>query len=59
MIQKHQVAAWVTEEIYNIVGKIAASRGVSISEYLRNLILDDLDESSILNKKLREELSRK
>jgi len=48
------VWAWVDLEIRNLVEKIADSKGISISEYVRQLVIDDLDKRSIFTTKLKE-----
>ena len=47
MSKKVMVWAWIDTDIREIVEKLAKSKGVSISEYVRNLILEDLDKRSI------------
>ena len=42
------VWAWVNNEVRLLVEKMAEARGVSISEYIRNLVLEDLDKRSLL-----------
>jgi len=44
---KKCVAAWLDTDIKYLVIKKAGIKGVSISEYLRNLIFEDLDKSTI------------
>jgi len=48
------VWAWVDKEIRDLVEKIAKSKGISISEYVRQLIIEDLDKRSIFTDKLKE-----
>ena len=48
------VWAWVDKEIRELVEKIAESKGISISEYVRQLIIEDLDKRSIFTDKLKE-----
>lgn len=47
------VWAWVDREIRKLVEKIAESKGISISEYVRQLIIQDLDKRSIFTDKLK------
>ncbi len=44
---KKCVAAWIEDDIKSIVTKLAQVKGVSVSEYLRNLILEDLDKRMV------------
>jgi len=46
--------AWVDKEVRTLVEKIAESQGISISEYVRQLVLQDLDKRSIFTTKLKE-----
>ena len=48
------VWAWVDREIRELVEKIAESKGISISEYVRQLIIEDLDKRSVFTDKLKE-----
>jgi len=48
------VWAWVDREIRELVEKIAESKGISISEYVRKLIIEDLDKRSVFTDKLKE-----
>jgi len=48
------VWAWVDREIRELVEKIAESKGISISEYVRQLVIEDLDKRSIFTTKLKE-----
>lgn len=50
--------AWVDEEVYILVRKLANSKGISISEFIRQLVLADLDDRSIFTTQLKRELSR-
>ena len=46
--------AWVDEPIQVLVRKLAASKGISISEYVRQLIIADLDGRSVFTTRLKE-----
>lgn len=46
-MSRELVGAWVEPEIKKHVEKLAKLRGVSLSEYLRTLILNDLDRRSV------------
>ena len=48
------VWAWVDKEIRELVEKIAQSQGISISEYVRQLVIQDLDRRSIFTSRLKE-----
>lgn len=51
--KKVLVWALVETDIRALVRKLAASKGVSISEYVRQLILSDLDGRSVFTTKLK------
>jgi len=48
------VWAWVDKEVRELVEKIAQAKGISISEYVRQLVIDDLDKRSFFITKLKE-----
>jgi len=48
------VWAWVDRDIRKLVEKIAESKGISISEYVRQLVIEDLDKRSVFTTKLKE-----
>jgi len=48
------VWCWVDSEIRRLVEEIAESMGISISEYVRRLVLSDLDRRSVFTTKLKE-----
>lgn len=50
------VWAWVDIEIREIVEKLAGLKGVSISEYVRSLVLADLDKRSIFTTRMKKEV---
>ena len=54
--QKKVVWAWVHPSIREAVERIAKSKGISISEYVRSLILEDLEKRNIINAVLKEEM---
>ena len=43
----------VTVEIRNLVEKVAEAQGLTISEYVRSLIIKDLEEKNIISTKLQ------
>lgn len=51
---KELIGAWVEPKIKNNVEKLAKIKGISLSEYLRSLILADLDKRTIFTKQLKE-----
>jgi hypothetical protein len=56
VFKREMVWARVDARIADAVREVARLRGVSISEYVRELLLTDLDaRSSIFNKRLRED----
>jgi len=50
-----RVLVWATVEpdIKRLVEKLANSKGISLSEYVRQLILTDLDSRSVFTSKLK------
>ncbi len=52
---KELVWSRIGSEIKNLVEKLAGSKGVSLSEYIRELILEDLDHRSIFTTRLKEQ----
>ena len=48
------LGAWLDPEIKCHVNRLASLKGVSLSEYLRNLILEDLDKRSIFTSAFKE-----
>jgi hypothetical protein len=50
------VWAWVDVEVRELVEKLAQLKGVSISEYVRSLVLADLDSRSLFTTRLKEEV---
>ncbi len=47
------VWAWVSPAIKEAVKKIAKAKGITLSEYVRNLILEDLEKRGIFNVALK------
>jgi len=43
----------VNTEIAKMTQKIAETKGITLSEYIRQLIIDDLDRRSVFNTRLR------
>jgi len=50
------VWAWVDVEIRELVERLAELKGVSISEYVRSLVLADLDKRSLFTTRLKKEV---
>jgi hypothetical protein len=50
------VWAWVDLNIRVLVRKLADVKGISVSEYLRQLILDDLDRRSFITTQLKNDV---
>jgi len=48
------VWAYVNQEIRRLVENIAGSKGISISEYIRQLVIQDLDRRSVFTTMLKE-----
>jgi len=49
------VWAWVDVEVRELVERLAELKGVSISEYVRSLVLADLDNRSLFTTRLKKE----
>jgi len=48
----------VDGNIRDLVEKLAETKGITISEYVRSLVLEDLDRRSFFTTKLKEALCR-
>ncbi|MEM2351237.1 MAG: hypothetical protein QXT26_02400 [Thermoproteota archaeon] len=59
MVQKTILWTRVDTKIRNVVEKLAKAKGVSISEYLRDLVLEDLDRRTIFTTVLKEDLEHR
>jgi hypothetical protein len=46
--------AWVDNDIRDFVRKLADAKGISISEYVRSLIIEDLDKRTVFTTALKE-----
>lgn len=51
---KKMIWSYVGTSVHSIVKSIAASMEVSISEYVRQLVIDDLDSRSIFTSKVKQ-----
>ena len=58
MASDRKITIWgkVDPEIKALVDKIAEAQGLSVSEYVRNLITKDLDERTFFTTKVKQEL---
>ena len=54
MSKKVMVWAYVDANVRELVEKLVESKGISISEYIRQLVIEDLDKRSIFTTKLKE-----
>jgi antitoxin component of RelBE/YafQ-DinJ toxin-antitoxin module len=59
MAQKTMLWARVDKEIRDLVEKLAKAKGISISEYVRGLILEDLNERAVFTDALKRRKSSK
>ncbi len=48
----------VTKQISDIVEKIATEQGIKPSEYVRNLIIQDIDRRTIITTAVKEEMAK-
>lgn len=55
-MSKTMVWARVDKDIRNWVKKLADVKGISMSEYVRSLIIEDLDKRTVFTSALKEEL---
>ena len=51
------IGVWITPEIKKIIEHLADKKGVSIGEYIRQLIDHDLDKRTIFTDQLKAELA--
>jgi len=54
MSKKVMVWAYIDVNVRELVEKLVESKGISISEYIRQLVIEDLDKRSIFTTKLKE-----
>ena len=47
------LGAWVSPEVKDLVIQLAKVKGVSLSEYVRQLILDDLDSRTFFTDQVK------
>jgi len=51
------VGAWVTPSIKELCERMAKVQGTSTSEYVRQLIIDDLDKRTFFTDQVKEEIT--
>ena len=51
---KTMVGVYLKPEVKDMVEKLATMQGKRLSEYIRGLVVDDLDKRSIFTTKLKE-----
>ena len=58
MANKKSSAVWsrVEPQIRELAEKLAKAQGLTLSEYIRTLIISDLDRRSVFSSKLKKEL---
>lgn len=54
MTQKTMLWARVDVEVRDVVKRLAEAKGISISEYVRSLILEDLDKRTVFTTILKQ-----
>jgi len=57
MSKTEMIGVWLTPEIKKLVEQLADKKGVSIGEYIRQLIDHDLDRRTIFTTQLKAELA--
>jgi len=56
MMEKKRLVCHVSPKINDYVHRLVSSMGISVDEYLRGLILQDLDRRGIIDKIVRAEM---
>ena len=56
MSKKAYLGTWVEVSVIDIVKQLAEAKGISQSEYLRQLILQDLDKRTVFTTKLKKQM---
>jgi len=54
-MSKIMIGVYLKPEVKEIAEKLATMQGKRLSEYVRGLIVDDLDKRSVFTTKLKEE----
>ena len=57
MSKTEMIGVWITPEIKKLIEQLADKKGVSIGEYIRQLIDHDLDRRTIFTTQLKAELA--
>ena len=58
MSKTEMIGVWLTPEIKKLIEQLADKKGVSIGEYIRQLIDHDLDRRTIFTTQLKAELAK-
>ena len=58
MSKTEMIGVWITPEIKKLIEQLADTKGVSIGEYIRQLIDRDLDMRTIFTTQLKAELAK-
>ena len=58
MSKTENILVWVTPEIKQLVEKISDAQGITVSEYIRNLVTADLDKRTFFTTQVKEELAK-
>ena len=58
MSKKMYVGAWVETTLVDIVKMLSETQGVSQSEYLRQLIIQDLDKRTVFTTQLKKDIAQ-
>lgn len=53
-VDNRVVSCYIASEIKKLIETLAKDMGISLSEYLRRLVLDDLDKRSIFTTQLKQ-----
>jgi len=56
LVKTEVVYGKVEPEIKEIVKQLARKMGLTVSEYVRNLVLEDLDKRSVFTTQLKQEI---
>jgi hypothetical protein len=58
-MESNKVVMWTTvdSEVKNLVLRLIFSKGICLSEYLRELVPEDLDKRSLITDRVKHELS--
>jgi len=57
MVKRYIIIGFrVEESLKELIDKIARVQGITVSEYLRKLVIEDLDKRNIFTSRLKEEM---